>query len=81
MLFIVLYCFGFLVTYGGLLACWAHSFKTLNDYHMWRSDMAVSIAVGLIPVVGWIVTLFFTGFYSYGFVFTRRQWLDAKGVK
>lgn len=51
---------------SGSYAYWVNRFAILDSSFERRSHMAFSLGMNLIPLF-WIVTLFTTGFFYYGF--------------
>lgn len=67
-LIIVLYVITSVISYGGTFAYFQEG-NPLSAEESYRKDMGVSILFSLIPFVGFIVSLFITGFYEKGFKF------------
>ena len=63
---IVIWLVGAFINSGFVYADFRGRWPILNSPRDIREDTGMAILFSLLPVVGWIVTLFVTGFYYHG---------------
>ncbi len=76
LILITLYAISVLVSYGALMADWAHFMGTKREQSTFKDylvDAAISAAIALCPVLGLIIGIVGSGFCEHGFVFTYAQ--------
>lgn len=65
---IAIYIATFLITYSATFAYFQKTYPTLAKEH-YKVDLGFSIVFALIPIAGFIMVLFLSGFYENGFKF------------
>lgn len=73
---IILYLGMVFIMTGFVLAYWQHAdhpYLIEARKKSYRQDLAFSIGISLVPIAGWLVSFFMSGFFEYGWQIRRKK--------